>query len=124
MLFKHRQRFGQIVAIGVVGGDGGELPVHAAALDALDRLVQRNESVPTELHVGDHGIEEIRRDVEVPVDAERLFGRGRDPMQHQDRADAADEWPGERRQPGIPGHVEGQFPDRFAPVDHSFTFYA
>ena len=124
MLFKHRQRFGQIVAIGVVGGDGGELPVHAAAPDAFDRLVQRNEGIAPGLHVGDHGIEKIRRYVEMAVYAERLFRGGRDAMQHQDRADAADERLGERRQPGIPGHVQRQFPDRFARVDHSFTFCA
>ena len=45
-------------------------------------------------------------------------------MEHEDRADAADERPGERRKTGIPGHVEGQLPDDFAPVDHSFTFCA
>ena len=56
-------------------------------------------------------------------------GAGRQPLVSilpaNDRAAyAADERPGERRKAGIAGHVEGQLPDHFAPVDHSFTFCA
>ena len=124
VLFQHRQRLGHVVAIGVVGGDGRELAALAAGLDALDRLVERDEGVTVGLHVGDDGVEEAGGDVEMPIDALRLLRRRGDPVQHQDGADAADKRLRQRCQAGVAGDVERQFPDRLAPVDHSFTFCA
>ena len=68
-------------------------------------------------------VEEVRRDVEVAVDAVRLLRIGGDAVQHQDRADARRERPRQRSKAGEPGDVQRQLPDRFPAVDHSFTFF-
>ena len=100
VLFQDRQRLGQIVAIGVVGGDRCEAPGAPALRQASQRLVQRDELIAVGLHVRDQRIEKVRRDVEMPVEAMRLSRMGGDAVQHQDRADAADQ---RSRQPGQPG---------------------
>ena len=83
---------------GIIGGDGSKQPIGATEPDALDRFIHGNKGIALRLHVGDDRIEEIWRDVEVPIDAERLLRNGGHAMEHEDGADAADERPGETAQ--------------------------
>jgi hypothetical protein len=119
--FEHRQRVGQVVAVAVVGGDRHEALGGRPTLQAVDRLVHRDEGVAQPPHLGQDGIEERRRHGEVPVDADPAGRSVIDLVQHQDGADAAEQAAGERGEQAQAGAVQHQLPEQFSPVDHSFT---
>jgi hypothetical protein len=122
VLFEDRQRFREVVAIRIVRRNRCELFASMSRPNAIDRFVHGNKAIAATFHVCDHLIQKIRRNAQMPVDAEWLGRLVCYPVQHQNGANAANKRFRQRRKAGIPGHIQGHLPQDLAPVEHSFTF--
>jgi len=103
---EHRPGMEIVVAITVIEGEHGKGPLLPALLHHFHRLVERCQAITRPLHMTDHGIEELRCDLEPgigPKPALRSIG-GQHMMQHEDGAEAAQ---CRREEPGSTAHPDG-----------------
>src|SRR5262249_6260591 len=80
-----------VVAVAVVEGDAGETTAEILLREPAVHLVERDQIDILAAQPTDDAREKLRRDLELPVRLETVAPRRTHVMQHQDRADAADE---------------------------------